>query len=163
MNHKTIFLDKVFWGRIWPSLMGCISQGMTTSISLIIIWWLNGSLEVIFEAAVVRQIIILSVVTNVLINGGILLLEILYAWKVANLFLIPIDSSINFRGIKDHVDISQEGEAYVRYGLPYCITFLECYNFSYSLHFAGKMDNCAFKFYCSYLAISCSRFNASYN
>ncbi len=129
MNNKTIFLDKVFWSRLYPPLMGCISQSITTSISLIVIWWLSGSVTIVFEEGGIRRIIVLSIIMNVLVNGGILLLEFLYILKISNLFLVPIDSTLTFSKLKEYVKEKQEGGFYVTYGLPFVLLFLNAITF----------------------------------
>ena len=124
MKSQTIFLDKVFWSRLYPPLLGCISQAVTTSISLILIWGLSGSVAMVFEADTLRPIIVLSIVLNVLVNGGILVVEGWYTLKVRNLFLIPIDSGLSYRELKAYVRKNQEGGSYAKYGAPVGLIFV---------------------------------------
>ncbi len=124
MNNKTIFLDKVFLSRLYPSLIGCISQNVTIFISLFIIWWLNGSIAVVFKMDTIRPIIVLSVILNILVNGSILAIEIWYRSKVDNLFLFPIDSNLNYKELKDYVYKNEEDVSYDKYNIPIWLLFI---------------------------------------
>ena len=123
MNRKIIFLDKVFWSRIWPFIAGCLSQSITISVSLIIIWWLNGSLASVLETDEIKRIIVISAFASVWVNGGILFVEALYRLKIY-LFLMPIEPELGLKEIKDYVNDNQVGEIYTKYGVPFGLLFI---------------------------------------
>lgn len=121
---RFVFMDKVFWKRIWSSLVGGLCISAILLISLIIIEQINGSLNVILEEEIIGRTIMLSVVMNILGNGGVIVTEVLVALMGHPLLLDPIDPVSSLRELADYVSNDLEEEPYVKYSIPAGFLFI---------------------------------------
>jgi hypothetical protein len=125
-QYKSIYLDEVFLGRIWPYLSGCVSQSIVILVLLFTVWWVNGSLGVLTETNQINSIIFISIGLNIFYFGGLLILELYTGRLTLYLFFMSIAplqiKNVSFRELNDFANTEERFGT--QFGVPLGMCFL---------------------------------------